>query len=152
VPLDGPTPEYVTPITRFGVHLLDCIFFILGALPVGIPPAIAFGFQVQQGGANVTFMLIGFGISALYMLWWFYYYQVGRICNHGATWGMRLGKVRLVTQAGGPISFGRALGRFFMLLIVLNTPLLFGQISCFFDPMRRTVHDMICGTCMIKSR
>jgi uncharacterized RDD family membrane protein YckC len=68
----------------------------------------------------------------------------------GATPGKMVLKLKVVTAQGGPLSVGRALGRYFAYILSAFT-LCIGYIIAGFDSQKRALHDHICGTRVIKT-
>jgi uncharacterized RDD family membrane protein YckC len=68
----------------------------------------------------------------------------------GATPGKMALGLKVVRPGGGPVSLGRAVGRYFAKL--LSTVILFiGYIMVGFDSEKRGMHDMICDTRVIRT-
>jgi uncharacterized RDD family membrane protein YckC len=68
----------------------------------------------------------------------------------GQTIGMRAWKMRLTMQDGSHLAWPRALLRFFLACVSLVL-LGIGFWWSLFDPQRRSLHDIVCDTRMIKS-
>jgi uncharacterized RDD family membrane protein YckC len=72
----------------------------------------------------------------------------------GQTLGMMAGKARAVDAAtGGPIGFGRALGRAafeYLLFIVLFVPWVIDMLFPAWDAKRQTLHDKVTGTVVVR--
>jgi uncharacterized RDD family membrane protein YckC len=68
----------------------------------------------------------------------------------GQTIGMRAWKMRLTMQDGSCLAWPRALLRFFLACVSLVL-LGIGFWWSLFDPQRRSLHDIVCDTRMIKS-
>ena len=51
---------------------------------------------------------------------------------------------------GGPISWGRAFGRFFAEMLNGMIPFWIGYIIAIFDAEKRTVHDNLAGTRVVR--
>ncbi len=87
--------------------------------------------------------LVGMSIGAAYE---------GLFVNKlGATPGKMVLGLRVVRPDGGPVSLGRAVGRYFAKLLSAMI-LLIGYIMAAFDPQKRALHDMIVDTRVIKKR
>jgi uncharacterized RDD family membrane protein YckC/DNA-directed RNA polymerase subunit RPC12/RpoP len=97
---------------------------------VGAEPAGAIAVQVVL---MVIQLAIGIG------------YETFMIGKYGATLGKMACKIKVVTLDGGPVSYGRALGRYFGKLLSYFTCLI-GFIIAAFDDQKRALHDHICGT------
>jgi uncharacterized RDD family membrane protein YckC len=63
---------------------------------------------------------------------------------------MALG-LKVVRPGGGPITPGRAAGRYFSKMVSSMT-LMIGYIIAGFDSEKRALHDMICDTRVIKTQ
>ncbi len=69
----------------------------------------------------------------------------------GATPGMMALGLKVVRPDGSPISYGRAVGRYFA-AILSAIILCIGYLMIAFDSEKRALHDMICDTRVIKTR
>jgi uncharacterized RDD family membrane protein YckC len=76
-------------------------------------------------------------------------YSVYFTSQKGATLGKMLMGVKVVTANGGPVSVGRALGRFFAHYLS-GLILSIGYIMAAFDDQKRALHDHICNTRVIR--
>jgi uncharacterized RDD family membrane protein YckC len=144
----APGMDYAGFWIRFVAKLLDGII-------VGVP-----GWILQFGAmalidpndpANQNLALVltcggvlaSFGLQAVYSIW-----------MHGK-WGATVGKMacglRVVTATGGQLTYGTATARFFAEL-VSGLILYIGYIMAGFDEEKRTLHDRICNTRVIRSR
>ena len=135
---------------RFGAKFLDVVILIIFSftwLPLFPEPEITPGTELTQmdigkiiGNAILT-NTVGTVVSVLYawLLTW----------KFGGTLGKLALDLRVVTANGEPIGCGRALGRalaeYLSALI-----LLIGYIIAAFDSEKRTLHDHICGTRVIR--
>ena len=88
------------------------------------------------------FILGSIVMQAAYEIWF-----VGR---HGATPGKMACQIHVVTPYGGRISYARATGRHFAKYISANFTLYIGYIMAGFDDEKRSLHDRICETRVIK--
>jgi uncharacterized RDD family membrane protein YckC len=77
-------------------------------------------------------------------------YEVGFLGRFGATPGKMACKLKVVTSSGAPISYGRALGRYFASLLS-GLILFIGYIMAAFYDEKRALHDRICDTRVIKA-
>jgi uncharacterized RDD family membrane protein YckC len=78
-------------------------------------------------------------------------YSAGFVGGLGATPGMMALGLKVVRPDGSPISYGRAVGRYFAAMlsaIILGI----GYLMVAFDAEKRALHDMICDTRVIKTR
>ncbi len=141
---------------------------------VFVPPAVYGGFWmraaaklldqailgVAQGVVQVLLVLLvgndpfvlGFvsmGAGLLHLFFWFAYntWFVGR---YGATPGKMALGLRVLVSDGSDVSYARALGRVFAELLS-GWVLYIGYFMAAFDKERRTLHDHICDTRVIKT-
>ncbi len=75
-------------------------------------------------------------------------YQAFFLSKFGATPGKMALGLRVIKEDGGPISIGRAIGRYCCYWIDA-LPLMFGFIMAGFDSQKRALHDYICSTRVI---
>ena len=78
-------------------------------------------------------------------------YETFFIARLGATPGKMALGLKVVRPDGGPITAGRAAGRYFAKMIS-GMILMIGYIIAGFDSQKRALHDMICDTRVIKSQ
>ena len=93
-----------------------------------------------------------FGIAFFVNLAIGFTYYVLLLTAYGATLGKMAMGVKIVTPDGGPISFGRAAGRYFCANYLETLTLTIGYLIALFDDQNRTLHDRICGTRAIVTR
>ena len=67
----------------------------------------------------------------------------------GQTIGMRAWKFKLLRDDGGKVGMLRAVARFYLALLSLALAGL-GFWWALFDPQKRTLHDRLCGTVMVR--
>jgi uncharacterized RDD family membrane protein YckC len=84
------------------------------------------------------------------MMIWILDYFVGRIARSGATPAMGWFKLQVVTSTGGAVGGWRAFGRYVMIGLINQFTLALGHLIAFFDKRRRSLHDLVCGTVVIK--
>jgi uncharacterized RDD family membrane protein YckC len=110
-------------------------------LPAGamaLPPAEPYRFITRTVILNLLLM----AIQAAYVTFF-----VGR---YGATPGKMAGRLRVVTSDGGKVAYLRAFGRHFAEF--LSSMILgIGYIMAAFDDQKRTLHDRICNTRVVKT-
>jgi uncharacterized RDD family membrane protein YckC len=76
-------------------------------------------------------------------------YQTFFVAKLGATPGKMALGLKVVRADGGPVELGRAFGRYFAKFLSMMI-LGIGYIMVAFDSEKRGLHDMICGTRVIK--
>jgi len=129
---------------RFGAKIIDGIVIGLVQLLISIP--FYFFFTASPEALSPAFILIqviGVVLPAAYATWF-----VGK---YGATPGKMACKLVIVTSDGGKISYARALGRHFGEWLS-SIILMIGYLMAAFDAEKRTLHDRICDTRVIKVR
>jgi uncharacterized RDD family membrane protein YckC len=139
--------EYASPFVRLGAVVLDYIFCfaIALALVMGVP------FLGRRFFADNPNVLGASGIGAVVCMFiWILDYFIGRIVRDGATPAMKLFRIKVVTATGDPVGGGRALGRFLMIGLTNSLTFCLGHLLVFFDKQSRSLHDLVCGTIVIK--
>jgi uncharacterized RDD family membrane protein YckC len=108
---------------------------------------------VAQGGRSgqppALFLVLVFGIYGV-MLLVVVFYHAFLTSKFGATWGKMAMGLKVVRPDGEKISFGRSVGR--ALAHGLSGILCIGYIIAAFDDQKRSLHDHICDTRVIKTR
>lgn len=135
--------EYASIWTRFCAKFLD-------GLIVGLPLlALYFSFAMNSEGGNPMGQAAFEGLAQLG------FYAVGVIYNtffigkYGATPGKMACKIQVITANGEKVSYLRALGRYFA-EIVSGLICYIGYIIAIFDNQKRSLHDHICNTRVVK--
>jgi uncharacterized RDD family membrane protein YckC len=131
---------------RFLAILLDGVIGLVAGLLINVifrgplVPDPAHPFAALLSLANLMSFLFGLG------------YYVFFLTAYGATLGKMAVGVKIVTPNGGPISFGRAVARYFCTTFLEVFTLWIGYLIALFDDQNRTLHDRICGTRAIATR
>jgi len=129
---------------RFAAVLLDGIILFVA----GVVVQLLFAPMTRSGRLDLMLMALGFeyliqmAIGATY--------EGLFISRMGATPGKMALDLKVVRPDGGPISLGRAVGRYFA-KIVSGIILMIGYIMAGFDSEKRALHDMMCDTRVIKA-
>jgi uncharacterized RDD family membrane protein YckC len=138
---------------RFVAKFIDGIILGIGQWAILIPVSMLVAPSMMEGGDQALspnfFMFIGIqvllGISIPLLYNTFF---LGR-------WGATLGKMacglKVVTPEGGDVTYMRAFGRFFAEWISMII-LYIGYIMVGFDDEKRSLHDRICSTRVVKKR
>ncbi|TAJ20468.1 MAG: zinc-ribbon domain-containing protein [Dehalococcoidia bacterium] len=135
---------------RFGALLLDGLVVTLAAVPIAVVGfAVAFAMiptdtdEVSTGAAALIIVTgiaaagVGFGL-----LWRFH--------ARGTSPGARAAHVRIVDRNGDPPGLGRGLGRLLVAAILSNQILYLGYLWAIWDREKRTWHDHLAGTWVVK--
>lgn len=134
---------------RFCASLVDgVIMLFFNGLVTLLQIFLMGGFEEYVSGETSTvdiilaivFWIVNFTASLIYETWF-----VGRFA---ATPGKMLLGLRIVRADGSPVTYKRALGRFFASMLSQMT-LCIGYIIAAFDDQKRTLHDHICDTRVI---
>jgi uncharacterized RDD family membrane protein YckC len=130
---------------RFGAVFIDGIILTVFNLMMEIP-MVYFMFQGSAdssafGPIRIIASLIQFMVPVAYTTW--------LLGKYGATLGKMACRIKVVTSDGGSISYARALGRHFAKWISWMT-FGIGFIMAAFDDQKRTLHDRICDTRVIR--
>ena len=136
--------EYAGFWIRLGAKFIDGI--ILGAISMFVSFGAGFmmisSFDPSHAFAlSMILNVLQIAIAATYTTWF-----LGR---YGATLGKMACKIKVVTADGERVSYARALGRHFAEFIS-SLILLIGYIMAAFDNQKRTLHDRICNTRVVR--
>jgi uncharacterized RDD family membrane protein YckC len=138
--------EYAGFWIRVGAWFIDYIIMAIASAIIYVPLTFM-GFSSFNEPAAFTIiqlisMILNFIIPAVYESWF-----VGK---YAATPGKMACKLKVVMSEGDRVSFARAIGRHFAKYIS-GLILGIGYIMAGFDEQKRTLHDRICDTRVIKS-
>ena len=134
---------------RFCASLVDGVIMLLfNGLATLLQITLMGGFQEYISGETsatdvgiiIVFWLLNVAAGLTYETW-----LVGRFA---ATPGKMLLGLRVVRSDGSPVTYKRAMGRFFASWLSQMT-LFIGYIIAAFDDQKRTLHDHICDTRVI---
>ncbi len=144
----GADMDYAGFWIRFGAKLIDGL--IVGGIQMIIFLPIMFLFmpsmtkpgEEPSGMASIIILqLVQFIIPITYATWF-----VGK---YGATPGKMACRIKIVMSDGNKVSYLRAFGRFFAELVSALT-IYVGYIIAAFDGQKRTLHDHICNTRVVR--
>ncbi|UCG07233.1 MAG: RDD family protein [Desulfobacterales bacterium] len=130
---------------RFGAILIDGLIMWIFNMLIFIPMGILMPKSPDNPFAVLSFMpliiLLQYAIPAAYDTWF-----VGK---YGATPGKMACKLKIVVADGSRLSYLRAFGRHFAKWLS-SMILLIGFIMAAFDEEKRTLHDRICETRVVR--
>ncbi len=122
-------------------YFLDFIVLFILSLGVGLVLGLAMAGGEENGVAEILSMIIQLGIGAGYATFFH--------GKYGATLGKMALGLKVVMPDGSPIGYGRAFGRF-LAEILSGLILGIGYVIAAFDSEKRTLHDHICNTRVIR--
>jgi uncharacterized RDD family membrane protein YckC len=145
VPLAGEM-EYAGFWIRLGAWFIDYIIMAIAGTIIYIPLTVMGISSFDEPAAFALIQLVStifnFILPAAYESWF-----VGK---YAATPGKMACKLKVVMSEGDRVSFARAIGRHFAKYIS-GLILGIGYIMAGFDEQKRSLHDRICDTRVIKS-
>ena len=135
--------QYATPLQRLGAYILDMVIFYFSLIFLFIVMGFL-GILTER-----TLAENGDAINLMGIILAWLYYALQESSARQATLGQRALKIKVVDYNFERISFARATGRHFAM--ILSVLILFiGVIMIFFTKRRQTLHDIIAGTLVIK--
>jgi uncharacterized RDD family membrane protein YckC len=128
---------------RVGAKIIDQILLQIAASLAGfvVGMGMSGNSPSESLARNVAATILGMLLSLVYSVWF--------LGKYGATPGKMVCGLKVVTAEGGPISYGRACGRFFA-EILSGLILGIGYLMVAFDEEKRALHDRICNTRVVK--
>jgi len=134
---------------RFVAYLIDAL--IVGFASVAVQAILLPRFRPTETLAGATVAVAAVGVAYVVSIALAASYEGLFVYKLGATPGKMALGLRVVRPDGGPVSLGRAVGRYFakMLSAII---LLIGFIMAGFDREKRSLHDMLVDTRVIKKR
>jgi uncharacterized RDD family membrane protein YckC len=138
--------EYAGFWIRVGAWFIDYLIMAIASAIIYVPLTFmgVSSFNEPAGFAIIQLIstVLNFIIPAVYESWF-----VGK---YAATPGKMACKIKVVMSEGDRVSFARAIGRHFAKYIS-GLILGIGYLMAGFDEQKRTLHDRICDTRVIKS-
>jgi uncharacterized RDD family membrane protein YckC len=133
---------------RLGAKLIDGLIILVAQTAVTLLFAVLFlrnasGQSMSAAIAVQGLIMLGQVLLGTAYTCWF-------LVNFGATPGKMACRLKVITAEGGPITFGRALGRHFAEFLSGMT-LLIGYVMAAFDEEKRALHDRICNTRVVRA-
>lgn len=140
---------------RFGAKIIDYILITVVNYILAIP--IGAFLMPEAGGANLSdpgaFKAIMIPSMLMGLLQWavYIFYSTWFVGKFAATPGKMACGLKIVTAGNQRVSYLRAFGRYFAEMIS-GIILLIGYIMAAFDAEKRTLHDRICATRVIRKQ
>lgn len=136
--------DYASFGIRFGAKILDGI--ILWVVNIGLSVVAGMATGVSGGEPNIPMLIASVVVSLLLNIG----YGTFFIGKFGATPGKMACKIKVVRPDGSPLGYGRAFGRIFA-EILSGMICYIGYIMANFDEEKRSLHDRICDTRVIRN-
>jgi uncharacterized RDD family membrane protein YckC len=138
--------EYAGFWIRFAAKFLDGLIQGAATMAIGIVTTLLTMTLSRTSGAAIAMQLftqlLSIGIAVAYSV-----YFVGKFA---ATPGKMICGLKVVMADGAPVSYGRAVGRYFACDWLNPLTLGIGYIMAGFDDEKRGLHDRICETRVVK--
>jgi len=134
-------------LARFLDGIISGVVIVFFAFIFGLILAMFIGATKTASGQPVMPAALGLGIFIVEIVC-IIGYEVFFLGKFGATPGKMIFKLKVVTADGEPISYKRALGRYFCFFLNVFT-IYIGFIIAGFDSEKRALHDRICNTRVI---
>lgn len=139
---------------RFLARFIDSLVVGVANMVIVMPLAFMFGFYTASRGSQppnlplmigfqVSSNLVSFGMAITYELW--------MIRKYDATLGKMALGLKLLRADGAKLSKGRIIGRYFACFVSAFT-LMIGYMMAGWDDEKRSLHDRICDTRVIRTR
>ncbi|MEX0323868.1 MAG: RDD family protein [Puniceicoccaceae bacterium] len=129
---------------RFGAHFIDSIILQVINLAISLP--ISF---LILGMSPEVMIVVQLFVTLFQYVIIFGYFTYFEGSSHQATPGKKLCKLRVIREDGGDVGFGLAFGRNIG-KVVSGLIFLIGFIMAGFDDEKRSLHDRMCSTRVIK--
>ena len=134
---------------RFWARCIDSILTGIVTAIIQFSGLAAIGLKTMESDDVVSTMSI-FVLASLFGLAFQLAYEAYFLVNRGATPGKILLNLKVIRSDGGPITAGRAVGRFFGTMLSSMT-LTIGYIIAGVDEEKRALHDHLCDTRVIRT-
>jgi uncharacterized RDD family membrane protein YckC len=129
---------------RFGAKIIDWIVLSVASIMIAFVVGISMPF-----GENLSGLILQQFVSSFFQIVIAASYTTWFVGKYGATLGKMACNLRVVTGEGSKVSYARACGRYFA-EILSGMTFLIGYIIAAFDDERRSLHDRVCDTRVIR--
>ena len=138
----APPPALPATLARRALALIYEALLLAAVVFVGSLPFVMLVHAADHGIARLLFQLYLVALTGLYFAW--------QWRHGGQTLAMKTWRMRLVTRAGAPLTWGHALRRF---AFALPGTLLFGAgfLWALVDREGQFLHDRLAGTKIVNS-
>ena len=142
-----PAHEYASWGSRVGALLLDGLIIVV---PLVVVLALVFATGADDNDAALAALGLVYLVTLALP---FVYFTVLHGGERGATFGKRALGIRVVTEEGLPLGFGRSFGRYgiqFLFGIVV-VPLLADYLWPLWDAKNQALHDKVVGSVVVRA-
>lgn len=146
--LSGHT-SYASWGTRFAARMIDGVILSIVNVLIQVPMLVSAGLTAKPGEFENGRFLFIYAATVLTQLAVQGFYEIWFVYRKGATPGKLILELQIVDGEGKRLSKGRATGRYFAQYISGLT-LGIGYLLPLWDPEKRTLHDMIADTRVVK--
>jgi uncharacterized RDD family membrane protein YckC len=138
---------------RFGAKFIDSVILgfanmILTAVS-GLFVSSSYAVGAEQQAPVDTSSLIAAGVAFFFQIAVQIFYTTFFVGKYAATPGKMACRIKIVTPEGERVSYGRAFGRYFGEMLSGIT-LGIGYIMAAFDDEKRSLHDRVCSTRVVR--
>ncbi len=144
----GADMDYAGFWIRFGAKIIDTLI-VYGIQMIIFLPIIFFAMPSMTKSGDQPFEMTSFFILQIVQFIVPITYTTWFVGKFGATPGKMACKIKIVMSDGNQVSYLRAFGRFFA-EIISGLTLAVGYIIAAFDGQKRTLHDHICNTRVVR--
>lgn len=144
--------------SRLVAYLIDVLalsfiagFILIIFIMVGVVSTAGFSSSIEDNPAAAIAI---FGMIFIFMILalvggWLYNALLNSSEKQG-TWGKQAMNIKVTDLDGNRISFARATGRYFSMMITGMVPLFIGYLMAIFTDKKQALHDMIASTLVLK--
>ncbi len=136
---------------RFVARVVDSLILAVGGMLIGALVGGIFAVSGNLRGGNTAGIILMQVITQLLAVAMGVSYEVFFVRKSDATPGKMAMGLKILRTDGSKLSVGRIIGRYFA-TIISGLPLAIGYIVAAFDDQKRTFHDRIVDTRVIKTR
>lgn len=140
---------YASWLSRVGAYLLDTLILLI---PLGIILGVIFAIDPDDSSGAWAVLGIAYLITIVLP---FVYFTVLHGNERGATYGKRALGIRVRSdQTGGSIGYGRAFGRYAIIVVfgLFFIPIVLDYLWPLWDSKNQAQHDKVVGSVVLRDR
>ena len=144
--IDGAYAGQVASVwSRIGAHLLDALFLGILSSILGWVVGLVVNFSDGYTISGMVKFTVAYSLILVFL-----YYGIPSGSKQQATFGMQILNIKFVRATGGKVGIIRGgLRPLAMTLSII--PFYLGFIAALFNEQRITLHDLICGTRVVRA-